>query len=161
TTHPHGQTALLDAIYMGLQKMRQAHYGRKALLIISDGGDNHSRYDEREVKAAIKEADVMVYAVGTYDRYFRTIEEQLGPQMLQEIAGITGGRAFAVDNPNELTAVTRKVGLQLRYQYMLGYQPGTAPRDGKWHKINVKLSVSKQLPFLHVQAKQGYYASEQ
>jgi Ca-activated chloride channel homolog len=157
-TRPKGQTALLDAIYMGLQKMREAHYPRKALLIISDGGDNHSRYDEREVKAAIKEADVMVYAVGTYDRYFRTTEEQLGPELLQALAGITGGQAFAIENPNELSMMTRKIGLQLRYQYVLAYRPQSASSDGKWHKINVKLSLSKQAPFLHVHAKEGYYA---
>jgi Ca-activated chloride channel homolog len=160
-THSQGQTALLDAIYMGIEKMRQARYGRKALLIISDGGDNHSRYDEREVKSAIKEADVMVYAVGIYDRYFHSTEEQLGPQLLQDFASVTGGQEFTLGNPNDLPAVTRKVGLQLRYQYVLGYQPASAPHDGKWHKINVKLAVSKKAPFLRVQAKAGYYASGQ
>ena len=103
----------------------------------------------------------MVYAVGTYDRYFQTTEEQLGPELLHEIAGITGGQAFTIENPNELSTMTRKVGIQLRYQYVLAYQPQSAPRDGKWHKINVKLSLSKQAPFLHVQAKEGYYAGEQ
>jgi len=160
-TRSNGRTALLDAIYMGLQTMRHAQYGRKALLIISDGGDNHSRYNEREVKSAIKEADIVIYAVGTYDRYFRTIEEQLGPELLQDIAVLTGGQAFAITNPNEMPAVTQNIGAQLRHQYLLGYQPQAAPHDGKWHKINVKLRVSKQLPFLHVQARAGYYASEE
>ena len=57
---------------MGITKMRQAKYAKKALLIISDGGDNHSRYTENEIKALVKEADVMVYAIGIYDRYFAT-----------------------------------------------------------------------------------------
>ena len=76
---PRKRTALLDAIYMGVSKMRQAKYAKKALLIISDGGDNHSRYTEGEIKALVKEADVMVYAIGIYDHYFATQEERLGP----------------------------------------------------------------------------------
>ena len=83
---PRRRTALLDAIYMGVTKMRQAKYAKKALLIISDGGDNHSRYTENEIKALVKEADVMIYAIGIYDRYFPTEEERLGPALLGEIA---------------------------------------------------------------------------
>ncbi len=82
---PRRRTALLDAIYMGVSKMRQAKYAKKALLIISDGGDNHSRYTEGEIKALVKEADVMVYAIGIYDHYFATQEERLGPALLSEI----------------------------------------------------------------------------
>jgi Ca-activated chloride channel family protein len=156
-TLPKGRTSLLDAIYMGLQKMREAHYGRKALLIVSDGGDNHSRYTESEVKSAIKEGDVMVYAVGTYDRHFQTMEEMLGPELLQNMAELTGGQAFAITNPNDLPMITRNIGSQLRHQYVLGYRPEAGP-DGKWRKIRVKLSLSKQLPFLHVRARAGYYA---
>src|SRR6195256_6407288 len=80
-TQPKGRTALLDAVYMALDKMHQAKYGKKALLIISDGGDNHSRYGEREVRAAVKESDVMIYAVGTSDRFVPTEEERLGPYL--------------------------------------------------------------------------------
>src|SRR2546430_8113875 len=82
---PKGRTALLDAIYLGLTKMRQAKYGKKALLIISDGGDNHSRYTQSEIKNLVKESDVQVYAIGIYDHYFPTDEERLGPQLLSEI----------------------------------------------------------------------------
>src|SRR6201988_1598898 len=83
---PRRRTALLDAIYMGMSKMRQAKYPKKALLIISDGGDNHSRYTENEIRALVKEADVMIYAIGIYDRYFQTEEERLGPALLGEIS---------------------------------------------------------------------------
>src|ERR1700704_2354990 len=127
---PRKRTALLDAIYMGISKMRQAKYAKKALLIISDGGDNHSRYTEGEIKALVKEADVMVYAIGIYDRYFPTAEERLGPALLSEVAELTGGRAFTIDNPNDLADVATKVGIELRNQYVLGYRPKNIVRDG-------------------------------
>lgn len=154
---PKGHTALLDAIYMGLRKMRGAHYGRKALLIISDGGDNHSRYSEHDVKSAIREADVMIYAVGTYEQFVNTQEELLGPELLRNVTEVTGGQSFTLTQASEMPEVTQKIGAQLRHQYMLAYQPQSPPRDGKWHKINVKLKLSKGLPFLRVQARMGYY----
>ena len=160
-TVPRRRTALLDAIYMGITKMRQAKYGKKALLIISDGGDNHSRYTEGEIKALVKEADVMVYAIGIYDRYFPTEEERLGPALLGEIAELSGGRAFTVENPNDLADVATKIGVELRNQYVLGYRPQNGSRDGKWRKIKVKLLPPKGLPPLRVYARTGYYAPEE
>ena len=160
-TVPRRRTALLDAIYMGVTKMRQAKYPKKALLIISDGGDNHSRYTEAEIKSLVKEADVMVYAIGIYDRYFQTEEERLGPQLLSEITEITGGRAFTVENPNDLADVATKIGIELRNQYVLGYSPSKIVRDGKWRKIKVKLLPPKGLPPLRVYARTGYYAPEE
>jgi Ca-activated chloride channel family protein len=160
-TVPQKRTALLDAIYMGVSKMRQAKYPKKALLIISDGGDNHSRYTENEIKALVKEADVMVYAIGIYDRYFQTDEERLGPALLGEIAQLTGGRAFTVENPNDLGDVATKIGVELRNQYVLGYRPSKAVRDGKWRKIKVKLLPPKGLPPLRVYARTGYYGPEE
>jgi Ca-activated chloride channel family protein len=157
-TLPKGRTALLDAVYMALGKMREARYGKKALLIISDGGDNHSRYGEREVKAAVKESDVMIYAVGTFDRYVPTEEERLGPYLLSSIAEPTGGRAFTLQNPNDLPAVAHRIGTELRTQYVIGYRPQDAPHDGKWHKISVKLRLPRKLSFLRAHAKTGYYA---
>ena len=158
TAQSKGRTSLLDAIYMGIHRMRAARYARRALLILSDGGDNHSRYSERDVKAAIKEADVLVYAVGTYDRYVATQEEMLGPELLRSVAELTGGQAFTLSNVNDLPAVTRAIGTQLRHQYMLAYQPLSKPRDGKWHKIKVKLSLPNGLPRCDARARQGYYA---
>jgi Ca-activated chloride channel homolog len=159
TARSKGQTSLLDAIYMGVRKMREAHYSRKALLILSDGGDNHSRYSEKDVKSAIRESDVMIYAVGTYERYVNTQEELLGPALLRTVAGLTGGQAFTITNESELPVVAGNIGTQLRHQYMLAYQPQTLPHDGKWHKINVKLLLPKKLNYLfHVEARPGYYA---
>ena len=155
---PRRRTALLDAIYMGISKMRQAKYPKKALLIISDGGDNHSRYTENEIKSLVKEADVMIYAIGIYDRYASAVEERLGPQLLSDITELTGGRAFTIDNPNDLADVATKIGVELRNQYVLGYRPTKVVRDGKWRKIKVKLLPPKGLPPLRVYARTGYYA---
>jgi len=155
---PRRRTALLDAIYMGVSKMRQAKYAKKALLIISDGGDNHSRYTENEIKSLVKEADVMIYAIGIYDRYASAMEERLGPQLLSDITELTGGRAFTIDNPNDLGDVATKIGVELRNQYVLGYHPSKIVRDGKWRKIKVKLLPPKGLPPLRVYARTGYYA---
>ena len=157
-TVPKGRTALLDAIYLGINKMHQAKYPKRALLIISDGGDNHSRYTENEIKSLVKEADVMIYAIGIYDHYFASDEERLGPALLSDIAELTGGRAFTIDNPNDLGDVATKIGIELRNQYVLGYRPKNPLHDGKWRKIKVKLNPPRGLPPLKVYAKTGYYA---
>jgi Ca-activated chloride channel family protein len=158
---PKGRTALLDAIYLGLHKMHAAKYEKKALLIISDGGDNHSRYSESEIKNLVKESDVQIYSIGIYDHYFQSEEERLGPQLLSNISEITGGRAFSIENPNDLTDVAAKIGIELRNQYVLGYRPTTSVRDGKWHKMRVKVIPPKGLPPLRVYARTGYYASSE
>ncbi len=155
---PKGRTALLDAIYMALAKMRSAKHQKKALLIISDGGDNHSRYTESEIKSMVREADVQVYAVGIFDPNPSTTEEQTGPLTLAAITDVTGGRTFTIDNANDLADVTTKIGIELRNQYVLGYRPKRAARDGKWRKIKVKLVPPKGLPPLTVYNKTGYYA---
>ena len=155
-----GRTSLLDAIYMGLRKMKDAKHAKKALLIISDGGDNHSRYSEREVRSIAKESDVAIYSIGTFDRYVTTIEESLGPELLTAIADPTGGRAYILDNASQMPAVARHIGLELRTQYVLAYRPQQRPRDGRWRKIRVRLRLPKRLSFLQAHARTGYYASE-
>lgn len=160
-TVPKGRTALLDAIYLGINKMKKAAHQKRALLIISDGGDNHSRYTENEIKSIVKEADVQIYAIGIFDLTPATPEEQGGPAMLSEITDVTGGRTFTIDNPNELADVATKIGIELRNQYVLGYRPKNPAHDGKWRKIRVKLLPPKGLPPLSVHAKTGYYAPSQ
>lgn len=157
-TQAKGMTALLDAIYLGLHHMDKAKNPRKALLIISDGGDNHSRYTEREVKSVVQEADVQIYAIGLFEALPPTDEERLGPGLLSDVTEATGGRVFTVNDPRELADVATKIGIQLRDEYVLGYRPKTKVKDGKWHKIKVKLIPPKGLPPLHVTAKKGYYA---
>jgi Ca-activated chloride channel homolog len=155
---PKGRTALLDAVYLGMDRMRKAHYERKALLIISDGGDNHSRYTEGEIKDMVREADVQIYGVGIFDYQAKTPEEREGPQLLSEVTEATGGRTFVIQSANELADVATKIGIELRNQYVLGYRPTNPAHDGKWRKIKVKLNPPKGLPPLHVYAKTGYYA---
>jgi|SRR5579872_546709 Ca-activated chloride channel family protein len=159
-TQPKGRTSLLDAIYMGLHKMKHAKYGKRALLIISDGGDNHSRYGENEIKSLARESDVMIYSIGIFDRYVPTEEEMIGPQLLSEIAAPSGGRAYTIDNPNDMPAVGRHIGMELRTQYVLAYRPQDPPRNGKWRKIRVKLLLPRRFAFLRAHAKTGYYGSD-
>jgi len=162
-TEAKGRTSLFDAIYLGLHEMRKAKYARKVLLVISDGGDNHSRYSERDIKRAVQESDVQVYAVGIYEPYSsrsRTPEELAGPSLLTEIAESTGGRQFPVENLNDLPDIARKIGRELRSVYVLGYQPTNDKRDGKWRKIQVKLAAPRGLPPLQLFSKSGYYAPQ-
>jgi Ca-activated chloride channel homolog len=159
---PKGQTALLDAIYLGLDKMREAKYARRALVVISDGGDNHSQYTEREVKSRVKESDVLIYSVGTFDREFASREERLGPQLLTQISEMTGAQCYILENPNALPIITGHIGSELRNQYVLAYSPNNSKADGKWRKIKVNLTLlPKGLPFLRVHAKTGYYGLSQ
>ena len=159
-TVPRGRTALLDAIYLGVSKMRQAKYPKKALLIISDGGDNHSRYTEGEIRSMVKEADILIYAIGIYDHYFPTDEERLGPTLLSDVTELTGGRAFTIDNPNDLADVSTKIGIELRNQYVIGYRPKNPMRDGKWRKIKVKLLPPKGLPPLQGLRQDGLLCAD-
>jgi Ca-activated chloride channel family protein len=163
-TAAKGRTALLDAIYRGLSEMRNARNTKRALLIISDGGDNHSRYNESDVRAFVKESDVQLYAVGIYEpsgARGRTPEELSGPSLLSELTELTGGRAFSVENLNDLPDIASKIGMELRNQYVLGYRPSNRDRDGKWRKLKVRLQKTKGLPPLNVYSKAGYYAPKQ
>jgi Ca-activated chloride channel family protein len=160
-TSPKGRTALLDAIYLGLSQMRGAHNAKRALLILSDGGDNHSRYNESDIKRLVREADTQLYAIGIYDPLGyrnRTPEELNGPSLLGEITELTGGRVFAVEHLNDLPDIASKIGMELRNQYVLGYKPSNNVHDARWRKIKVKLRAPKGLPPLTVYSKTGYYA---
>ena len=160
-TVPQGRTALIDAVYMGVSKMKDARNSKKALLIISDGGDNHSRYTENEIKSMVKEADVQIYSIGVFSPNPSQPEEQNGPALLTDISEVTGGRMFTINNPNELADVATKIGIELRNQYVLGYRPSNKTKDGHWRKIKVKLIPPKGLPHLNVFARTGYYAPSQ
>jgi Ca-activated chloride channel family protein len=160
-TASRGRTALFDAIYLGLSQMRGAHNGKRALLIISDGGDNHSRYTEGDVKNYLKEADCQLYAIGIFDPIgirSRTTEELEGPSLLSEMTEMTGGRVFPVGNLGELPDIAAKIGMELRNQYILGYKSANPQHNGAWRKIKVKLRPPKGLPSLRVYGKTGYYA---
>lgn len=159
-----GQTALLDAVYLALSQMKKARNPRKALLIISDGGDNNSRYTETEIKNLVKEVDVQIYAVGIYEpagSRSRTPEESRGPQLLTEIAEQTGGRQYSVDSINELPDIAAKIGIELRDEYVLGYAPSNQGKDGKYRHVEVKMTPPRGLPPLRASWRLGYYAPAQ
>ena len=160
-TVPKGRTALLDAIYLGLSQMRGARNAKRALLILSDGGDNHSRYSENDIKRLVKEADTQLYAVGIFAPLGyrnRTPEELNGPSLLSEVTEMTGGRVFAVEKLDELPDIATKIGMELRNQYVIGYRPSNKTHDARWRKVKVKLRAPKGLPPLSVYSKTGYYA---
>jgi Ca-activated chloride channel family protein len=158
-TGAHGLTALFDGVYLGLSQMRGAHNTKKALLILSDGGDNHSRYSETEVRKFVREADVQIYAIGLFDPDGGpTPEEREGPSLLGDMTMMTGGRTFVVKNVNQLPDIATKISMELRNQYVLGYRPSHRVHDGKWRKIKVRLNPPKGLPPLEVSAKSGYFA---
>jgi Ca-activated chloride channel family protein len=164
TVRSGGRTALLDAIYLGVSEMKKATTNRRALLVISDGGDNHSRYTESDIKRAVKESDVQIYAVGIFEPVAsraRTSEEAGGPSLLAELAEVSGGRLFSVENTNELPDIAEKISIELRNQYVLGYKPSNLIRDGRWRRVRVKLNPPKGLPPLQVYARTGYYAPTQ
>ena len=158
-TAAHGLTALYDGVYLGLSQMRGAHNRRKALLIISDGGDNHSRYTETEIRRFVQEADVQIYSIGLFEPGGGpTPEERSGPSTLYDLTQMTGGRSFVVQNLSDLPDIATKISMELRNQYVLGYRPTDKAHDGKWRKIKVKLRPPKGLPPLTVYAKNGYFA---
>jgi Ca-activated chloride channel family protein len=154
---PGGPTALWDAMYVGLNAMRTARYGKKALLVISDGGDNYSRYTQREIKSVLREADVQVYAIDIFERFPRSPEEKSGLLALDEVTSTTGGRVFLTHDSNELHRAVQQINDELRTQYVLGYLPDKTKRDGKWHKIKVEMNATKPRK-LRIYAKKGYYS---
>lgn len=152
---PSGHTALLDAIYLGLNKMRNVKYQRRALLVISDGGDNHSRYSAREIKHMVEESDVQIYAVGIYSSVFKTPEEWNGQRLLTSITEATGGHTLTIRNASELPDAASVVSRELRNQYVLGYQ-AKHTNDGKWRKIKVVAHPPNMTERVEVHSKSGY-----
>ncbi len=160
---PFGRTSLLDAIHLAMAQMKNAHNLRKALVILSDGGDNRSRYTASEVKNAMLESDVQLYAMGIFDLddlHKHPIEEQNGPVLLEDLAEQTGGRMFTVDNPDQLARVSERISREIRSEYMLGYSPSDAERDGKFRRVKVKLNTP-DLQNLRTYFRHGYYAPAQ
>jgi Ca-activated chloride channel family protein len=153
-----GSTALLDAIYMALQEMRKSKKNKRTLLIISDGGDNNSRYTVKEVKDLIQESDVLIYSIGVFGGG-STPEEAGGPDLLSHISEQTGGRMFFA-NPQDLPDVAKKIGIELRNRYILGYSPENQVRDGKYHHVEVKMVPPRGLPRLQAHWRVGYNAPD-
>ena len=155
---PTARTALIDATYMGINKLKDAKYERKALLIISDGGDNRSRYSEGELRRAVRESDVQIYSIGIFDQYAPTVEEKEGPGLLTDICEMSGGRLFRVSDVNELGDIASRISAELRNEYVVGYKPTEIKKDGQWRKLKVRLNPPPGLPPLSVHNRTGYYA---
>ncbi len=165
-----GLTALLDAVHVGLQEMKRAKNPRKALLVISDGGDNNSRYTASQIADLVREADVQIYAMGVFEPTLSFglsgtgsggrlgAAELDGPRLLAEISEQTGGRALAATNLRELPGIAQRIGIELRNQYVLAYSPANHGHDGKYRKIEVKVQQPKALPELKARWRLGYYA---
>jgi VWFA-related protein len=158
---PGGLTAMLDAAQMALHEMKKATNPRKAILIVSDGGDNNSKYSASEIESLVREADVQIYAMGVFEPSILTgmsKEEVSGPRLLAELAEQTGGRAFSASDPTDLPSVAARIGIELRNQYVLAYSPKNAAKDGKYRKVEVKVTGQPGMPDLKVHWRLGYYA---
>jgi VWFA-related protein len=150
-----GRTALLDAVCLSLDYMRNATHPRRALLVISDGGDNFSRYSENEILRRVRETDVRIYTVGVYHRGALMLPEgDHGETLMQTMAEESGGRHFAVEKPSELPGIAEEIALELRSQYVLGYQPSEGAGGGKYHRVQVKVSGGRDL---RANWRRGYF----
>jgi Ca-activated chloride channel family protein len=147
-----GTTALYDAVYMGLDQIRKAKNEKKALVLITDGEDNSSRYKVSEVREFCKESGVQIYAIGLAG------PEGYGGGLLRQLVSVTGGRVFFPDGMTDLDYYIDLIHTELRHQYLLGYAPSNGVHDGKWRQITVKVAAPRGFPKLAVRAKKGYYA---
>jgi Ca-activated chloride channel family protein len=161
---PGGLTAMLDAVNIALREMKGAKNPRKAILIVSDGGDNNSRYTSAEIQSLVREADTQIYAMGVFEQVLfagMTTEEISGPRLLAALAEQTGGRAFSAAVATDLPSVATRIGIELRNQYVLAYSPKNQDRNGKYRRVEVKVSQPSGLPLLKVHWRLGYYAPNQ
>jgi Ca-activated chloride channel family protein len=159
-----GLTALLDAVHLGLDEMKNAKNPRKALLILSDGGDNNSRYSGPEIKEVVQHADIQVYCMGVFEPVLSvglTAAEVSGPGLLAAIAEQTGGRVFPARSFSALPGIAKRIGIELRNEYILAYAPSNPNRDGTFRKVEVKLQPPDGLSGLKMRWRTGYYAPKQ
>ena len=153
TLQTNGATALLDAVLLALNEMKNAHYTRKAIIIISDGEDNASHCSVSTLKQAVGQGDVLIYAIGIVDSgasYQAWSSDKLtGSALLKEIATQTGGRLFDVNKLKQLPDIASKIGGWLRNQYVLAYTPATLEKNGGYHHVELKLTTPAGFPRLH------------
>ena len=169
STRSAGFTALIDTVYLSLNRMRRGSHPRRALVVLSDGMDNHSRYSKRELMRVAIEADVQVYSViFDNDASSATVphrsamiakpwdhpQEGQGRDLLEGLAEKTGGLHFRARSGSERKEAATKIGQAIRGQYLIGYQPPHSNQPGKWHRIRVKAGV----PNVSVYARSGYYS---
>jgi VWFA-related protein len=154
-TQTRGSTALFDALLMGIHEMRKSRKGKKALVLISDGGDNNSRYTPGELKNVVRESDVLIYtvAIGAGN----DPDSDAGLHVMRQVSELSGAHMFEL-GPYGLTEIADKIAIELRNRYVIGYSPKEVVRDGKYHKIELKLAPPRGLPKLFAHWRTGYYA---
>jgi Ca-activated chloride channel family protein len=153
-----GLTPLFDAVYLGLETMKRAKNKRKALLLITDGEDNHSRYSFADIKEFVKEQDVEIFVIGIVNPSGELAPGQSGRATIEDLAQISDGEAFFPESVDQLEDICNKIGLELRNQYVLGYRSTNTAKDGRWRKVRLKINPPKGISSLSVHAKNGYYA---
>jgi len=156
---PTSNTALYDAVYLGLERVTRGAHQKRALLIISDGQDNASRYNFGEVRRLMKESDVVAYGIGILDRGDVSQLGMQGQAFLDELSSVSGGKAFYPTSAVEMDEIFERIAIELRNQYSIGYTPTDFQPDGKWRKVRVKVKPPRGLPRLTVRSREGYYAS--
>ena len=156
-TRAKGSTSLYDAIYLGVERMKDAHHSKKAILLITDGQDTRSRYSLVNVRNAVKESDVQIFAIGIVNLYSDLSRGRSGRGIIQQITKITGGRAYFPNSVYELEDICTKIAIELKNQYILGYSSTNRAKNGRWRKIKIKINTPKGLRFLSVRSKRGYY----
>jgi VWFA-related protein len=159
-----GLTALFDGVETGLREMKNAKNPRKALLIVSDGGDNNSHYTGDQITSLVHEADVQVYAMGVFEAMpmlALSAAEVSGPHLLSQLAEQTGGRAFPARTSAVLPDIARRIAIELRNEYVIAYRPTNHERNGKYRKVQVTVDCPKGLSALKPHWRVGYYAPSQ
>jgi Ca-activated chloride channel family protein len=153
-----GMTAVYDAVYLGLEKVKDGTNPKKALLLITDGEDNQSRYTFSQVRDYVKEQDVQIYAIGIVDDWSSQLGAgHTGRALIEELSEITGGRAFFPNSVYDLEDICTKIAIELKNQYVIGYQSTNKAEDGKWRKLRMQVNPPKGIQRLSVRYKQGYY----
>ena len=150
-----GSTALFDAVALGVKQMHSAKNGRRVLFLVSDGGDNHSRVTERELRRMLDEEDVQIHAIGIHD-HMASPEEARGPWVLEDLARITGGQHHMVENIGELPKMTAQMSLALHDRYLLGYKPTPLGNSGTFRRIDLKVVPPVPRAKIYVYARRGY-----
>jgi Ca-activated chloride channel family protein len=154
-----GQTALYDATYLGVERVSRGAHPKRAILLISDGQDNSSRYTFTELRRLLKESDVIIYAIGIVDGHDDSQLGYGGRAILEELAGVSGGKAFFPSTSAEMNDTFERIALELRTQYSIGFRPTNFANDGRWHKLKIKVQPPRGFPRLFVRGREGYFAT--
>src|SRR5712691_2218116 len=155
---PHGNTALYDAVYLGIEKLMRGAYQKRAIILVSDGEDNDSRYSFNELRRSLRESDITIYAIGVSINFLPRKGSLNGREILEELASVSGGKAFFPSGASQMVEAFEQIALELRHLYSIGYRPSSLTRNGDWHHLKVKVAPTVEFPRLFVRSREGYYA---